>query len=621
VILGALAAIALGLTVPLGVIAGLALAYAAASIVHLVFGSPGGRPTEEQVTESLSALGIDVAAVGPAKLEPRGVALMEATTANGRSLLVKVYGRDAWDGQLLNTTWSYLWYRDDAPNLTLNRLQQVEHEAFVTLLAERASVPVETVLAAGMTDEDAVLVMQATGRWLREVPDEQVSDELLRGLWDSVGRLHDAGIAHGTLDVDHIVVRPDGGAALAGFGGATAAASDAQMASDRAQLLVATALLVGDDRAVDAARARLGADGLAASLPFIQSAALTRVTRTAIKHMGKELDGLRDQAATAAGTEAPKLEPLRRVTLGSVLLLVLLAFAAWAIVSALADVGLATLVAELQGADGTWITIALVVSLLVQVAEAFSTIGACPLALRLGPAIGLQFAIRFIALTVPSSAGRVALNVRFFQRAGLATSGAVAVGLVDSVAGFVVQVLLVLGIWLAGLVTLTISLNGVSIDISPQLVLAIVILCVVAVAVAVFVPKVRKAIAPRLADAREALRVLKTPTKVLQLFLGNLVAQVILAIVLSMCVRAFGAHVSLAEAILVNTLASLLSGVIPVPGGIGVMEGAIAAGLVAVGVSDPVAVSAALTFRMITFYLPPIWGGYAMRSLKQRGYL
>ena len=91
--------------------------------------------------------------------------------------------------------------------------------------------------------------------------------------------------------------------------------------------------------------------------------------------------------------------------------------------------------------------------------EAFSTLGACPRPLRLGPVIGLQFAIRFIALAVPSSAGRVALNVRFFQRAGLATSPAIAVGLVDSLAGFVVQVLLLV-IWLAGLGTLTLSTGG-----------------------------------------------------------------------------------------------------------------------------------------------------------------
>ena len=55
---------------------------------------------------------------------------------------MKIYGRDAWDGQLLSTIWTFLWYRDEAPTLTFSRLQQVEHEAFVTLLAERAAVPV-----------------------------------------------------------------------------------------------------------------------------------------------------------------------------------------------------------------------------------------------------------------------------------------------------------------------------------------------------------------------------------------------------------------------------------------------------------------------------------------------
>jgi uncharacterized membrane protein YbhN (UPF0104 family) len=259
--------------------------------------------------------------------------------------------------------------------------------------------------------------------------------------------------------------------------------------------------------------------------------------------------------------------------------------------------------------------------LLVQVAEAFSTMGACPRPLLLGPVIGLQFAIRFIALAVPSSAARVALNVRFFQKAGLSTSPAIAVGLVDSVAGFVVQVLLLVVIWVAGLATLTVSTQGLSIDVNSELVVGLVILVVVLVAVAVLVPRVRRIIAPRIAEAGEALRVVRSPTKVAELLSGNLVAQVILAMVLGACLRAFGQHVPLADLILVNTLASLLSGVIPIPGGIGVMEGAITYGLVAAGVPGSTAVAAAILFRLVTFYLPPIWGAYAMRVLRRREYI
>ncbi|MGZ8567711.1 MAG: lysylphosphatidylglycerol synthase transmembrane domain-containing protein [Actinomycetota bacterium] len=159
------------------------------------------------------------------------------------------------------------------------------------------------------------------------------------------------------------------------------------------------------------------------------------------------------------------------------------------------------------------------------------------------------------------------------------------------------------------------------VDIDSQTILAIVIIAVVLIAVALMIPKVRRMIRPRLTDAAEALQVLRTPSKVLELFLGNLASQVILAATLGLCVRAFGEQSSLGDMIVVYTLASLLSGVLPVPGGIGVMEAAISAGLVAAGIPQTAAVSAAIMFRIITFYLPPIWGGLAMRSLRKHEYV
>ena len=50
-----------------------------------------------------------------------------------------------------------------------------------------------------------------------------------------------------------------------------------------------------------------------------------------------------------------------------------------------------------------------------------------PLALL--PCVVLQSAIKFINLTVPSSAGRIAMNLRFLQRMGVPTPEAVIVEL------------------------------------------------------------------------------------------------------------------------------------------------------------------------------------------------
>ncbi len=101
------------------------------------------------------------------------------------------------------------------------------------------------------------------------------------------------------------------------------------------------------------------------------------------------------------------------------------------------------------------------------------------------------------------------------------------------------------------------------------------IVLLILVVVAVFIPRVRRMIAPHLSEARDSARVLREPVKLLQLFGGNFAAQLMLAVVLGLCLRAFGEQRDAGRAArLVNTMTSLFSGVMPVPGGIGVTEAA-----------------------------------------------
>ena len=57
-----------------------------------------------------------------------------------------------------------------------------------------------------------------------------------------------------------------------------------------------------------------------------------------------------------------------------------------------------------------------------------------------------------------------------------------------------------------------------------------------------------------------------------------------LAIILGLCLKAFGHSASLAALILVNTFVSLFAGFMPVPGGVGVAEAGYTAGLIAIGI-------------------------------------
>ena len=57
------------------------------------------------------------------------------------------------------------------------------------------------------------------------------------------------------------------------------------------------------------------------------------------------------------------------------------------------------------------------------------------------------------------------------------------------------------------------------------------------------------------------------------------------------------------------------------PGGIGAAEATLSTGLIALGVASSTAFAIAITQRLCTFYLPPIWGYFSLRWLGRQGYV
>jgi uncharacterized membrane protein YbhN (UPF0104 family) len=489
-------------------------------------------------------------------------------------------------------------------------------------------VPVLPVVAAGMAGgRDAVLVVDTLGgRPLTTSLDpSEVSDELLDRVWDAVGRLGDAGLAHGSLDGADLRVRPDGRVVLGDLSTGIVDADDADLASDRVQVLVATALAAGPERAITAAVREMGNDGAARILPFLQPAVLDRATRRAVREQGWSVDALRAQLSGAIGVEPPDLARLRRVTIGSIATVVVLGLVAYAVISALADVGIETLIDEFRTAELPWLVVALVTVPAIGVAQAFGTVGACLRPLRFGPVLMLEYAIGFIQLAVPSSAARIALEIRFFQRFGLSSTTAITIGAIDSVTGFVIQMLLILVITLSGLVTLDLGSNGSGRSFDGTWLLAAAGVAIVVVVVALSIPRFRRFLRDqtrdRLAEVKDSLRVFRQPSKVAMIVGGNLATQMLYAMVLGASALAFGHRLTLAELILTYTVVSLFAGFMPVPGGMGVAEAGYTAALVALDIPNPVAVSTAIAFRLVTYYLPPVWGSLAMRWLRRHDYL
>jgi uncharacterized membrane protein YbhN (UPF0104 family)/tRNA A-37 threonylcarbamoyl transferase component Bud32 len=620
--LAAFGAVVLGAALPSAALAGVALGLAAGSLARLIFGSAAGVPPTEQVRAALSSLGVGVDDLQPFAEQHVGSAEYFGHAANGDPVRVRVLGRDAQDTQRLAREWRLLSYKDPPRSAPAGRLEQVEHQALATLMASQAGVRVPVVMTAALgPDGDALIATREPQLPSLETHEaDRVSDETLDDLCSQVARLHDAGISHGRLNASNVLLVDDG-PMLVDFSAATLGAPQSALDMDVAELLVACTILVGPERTLDRAVEAGWSDSIARVLPYLQRAALTPHLRDLARSHEVSLAELRTKAAAATGQEVPALVPLRRLRLRDLVVTAMVAIAAYLLITQLARIGFGTIGRELRHAEVAWVVFGVILAQLTFIAGGVSFRGAVPTPLPLLPCVVLQSAIKFINLTVPSSAGRIGVNVRFLQRIGAPTPQAFAAGAVDDLSEKITEIALVL-----------VTLPFVHIAVgagdlkggmpSGRLMVSVLAVLVVIVIALLCVPSVRAKALPSVRSAASGLwAVARDRHKRLELFGGQLGVEVLYALTLGAACLAYGVNLTFAQLILVNTAASAFSSLIPSPGGVGTAEASLTAGLVAMGVVDSTAFAIAFTHRLCTYYLPPIWGYFSMQWLERKAYI
>ena len=624
-----------GAGLPLSLLASVIIGWGAAAAAHLAFGTPLGVPSSDDVIAVLGDLDVSPVDVSPVPHQQWGLTRFTATDPDHGPIRISLYSRDARQSQLFSKLYRMIAFRRDSAPFSWTRVQQIEHEAYMTLMAERAAPQLTSQLltteVVGPSREAVVVTTSPPGELLSSRVDQggSVARPVLVDMATSIRRLHAGELAHRAISLDTFIVT-DTHAGLVDFDRTVTSADELSLGTDVAALLVTMALAANDALAVEVAVEVLGADVIVASLPLLQGASLpprlqASMRRVHDRHLLKELA---TQAAAATSVEVPKLEELKRFSWGSIILAAGTAVGGWALIVTLLNASKSASV--IAHAQVGWVVVTAVISVFAFVGSGLSVLGTVTDPLPFFPLVLLELSNTFTVLTV--SGAVTAARVRFFQRQGMDPAVAISSGMLVGTASWIVKgVMLAISIPLAAKtlsVQRIIKTAGIkSIHVNTGVVLAVLVGVLVLVGLIVFivakVPKSRQAfdekVVPHINELQDHLKELaRRPRKLVELLSGQIVAQLVSALALSAGLAAFHQHLSLAACIVVVTFGGIIGSVSPVPGGMGVVEAGMTLCLKACGIPVSDAVAAVFVQRLFTGYLPPVGGWFAMMWMRRK---
>ncbi|MGW7549761.1 flippase-like domain-containing protein [Streptomyces rimosus] len=680
-------------TTPLAIVTTILIGWTVAFGTLYAVGSPNVRPTGQNLLAGLRRVGFHpVSAVraedigNPEHPEhvDRGRRYI-VTLEDGPPIDVTVVDRERQAQGFFYRVWRRLSLRGINQRRSLQSLRQaLEQEALLAYAAIAAGASAPKLIATSELGPDAVMLVyeHIDGRPLDALPDEEITDELMRNAWRQVAALQSRRIAHRRLVGDALLVDRSGSIILTDLRGGEIAAGDLVLRMDIAQLLTTFALRTGAERAVAAAVDVLDPDAVADSLPLLQPIALSRTTRSTLRQLARERSAREREAvleASRATKERKAAEAARRGgahtqeqpanrkvaraeksaekravdealeeareedLLSQIRQQVLLIRPAAPVEPArLERIRPRTLVTWIAGvfaayflasqithakfgevvgeAQWVWVVAALVFSTLTYPAAAMSLLGFVPEKVSFLRTVIAQVAGNFVKLVAPAAVGGVALNTRFLQRSGIRPGLAVASVGASQLFGLGCHILLLLTFGYLTGTERTPSLSPSRAVIAGLLTAAVLVLVVTAV------PGLRKFIGTRVRSlfagvVPRILDVLQRPKKLVVGISGTLLLTAANVLCLDASIRAFGGggQLSYAAIAVVFLAGNAVGSAAPTPGGVAAIETALTTTLTLAGLTTDIAFPAVLLFRLMTFWLPVLPGWISFTQLTRKG--
>jgi uncharacterized membrane protein YbhN (UPF0104 family) len=318
----------------------------------------------------------------------------------------------------------------------------------------------------------------------------------------------------------------------------------------------------------------------------------------------------------AAPAHSPARVPGLEVRWRTVLMLAVLALAVHVLLPQVGE--LRHSIASIKRADWPWLPVALVTTAATFLSAAVSLTAASGRPLPFDDTVEAQLASSFVNRLAPGSVGGLGLNERFLQKQGCSAGEAGAALALNGLAGVIVHVsaLVVTGILARGDEPVHIK-HPHNWEVAAAFAIALAVIGIVW-----RIPRLANRVLPALKDAASRLAgVVRRPAQAAKLFAGAIGITGSYAITFILCLIAFHAHISIATGAAVYLGGAVVSAAAPTPGGLGAMEAALVAGLTHVGVGDGKAVTAVLSFRLLTYWLPILPGYLTLHHLRSRNEL
>ena len=598
--------------------------------------SPASAPGTESATEPAAADPVGANTIRPATDVDLAAVLAEASSealSQERASVHRMYA--VWDsaGERRNVTlldadrqvagflsniWDQIRIKGLSPTRDLSLRPAAEHAALMTMEARRARVRTPGLLGMAEAAESVLMVTDHVvgARSIQDLGTE-VDDNVLDQLWGQLQRAHAAGLAHGSIDASSVVVDEAGQLWLLDWASGETISSELSRRVDLAQALALTALSVGAERAIDAASRSLTMAQLASIAPMLQRVVLPRQTREVMGRRGASrqvLQDLRDALVTLTPTADAEPARLNRFSTRVVLMVVVGLVAVWTL---MAGMDFQQVSAAVSQANIWWMLAALAFSVSTYVGAGLTLVAFSPERLSLWRSTEVHLASAVISLVAPAGVGGAAINLRFLNRKGVPTAVGVATVALVQVVQFVVTVVL-----LVVLAAMTGQSTGLTLPSGWMLVAAGAI--VVVAAVVLVVPRARgwtwakieptyRQVWPRL------VWVMSNPVRLALGVGGALMLSLSYILSFSASLWAFGYTVPFAVLAITYLASNTVGSIVPSPGGIGPVELALTAGLVAAGVPYGVALSTAIVYRLVTFWIPIPVGWLSLQRLQKVG--